>query len=372
MTSTRGQTASVFPLTEAVSGWDGNFGRRVEERLRDLLGQSRRHYARVAPPSQDVIDALAAATLSPGKRVRPTLVLLAFVGAGGSPTNPLVVDTGAALELLHTGCLIHDDIMDAARMRRNQPTTHARFEMAHRAAGYAGEPHRFGESVATLVGDMAFFYAMRLLVPTGEEVQRVFFEVAADVGIGQYLDLLGAAQRNPSKVNPAVIARYKTGRYTVEGPLHLGAALAGRLTELGPALTGYGQPLGLAYQLKDDLLGAFGDPVVTGKPTGDDLRQGKCTLLLAFARQHRDRAAAPELLDKADRGELTEAELVNLQRLLVDLGARDYVMDTCAELGERAVAAIEDAAIDGGAKTALQEFVSYVVAVPVTFVPPAH
>lgn len=348
---------------------DAGFGRRVEDRLRDLLSRDRQSYARAAPPSVDIMDALAAATLGPGKRIRPRLVLLAFLGAGGRADDPLVVDAGAAVELLHTGCLVHDDIMDMADLRRSEPTMHARFEALHRSAGYAGDPRRFGEGAAILVGNVAFFYAMRLLAPAGVQAQQVFFEMASDVGIGQYLDLLGTACQDPGMVSPAVIASYKTGRYTVEGPMHLGAALAGRLSELAPALTSYGKPLGLAYQLRDDLLGAFGDPQVTGKPSGDDLRQGKYTLLLAFAKRNRDRVDNPGLLDKVGQSELTEAELAALQRLLVRLGARDYVARTCAELGQQAVGAIEGAAIDDKAKAALRAFARYVVGQPLELVP---
>ncbi|MGH3620354.1 MAG: polyprenyl synthetase family protein, partial [Sciscionella sp.] len=338
--------------------WSRTFGERVEERLRELLAEERRRCVQFAPASHEAIDALRTAALSGGKRLRPGLAFLAFVGAGGAPSDPRVVDAGAAIELLHTGCLLHDDIMDESTVRRNLPTVHVSFEAMHRAAGYRGDSRRFGESVATLVGDLAFFYAMGLIAHAGFDAQRVFFGISVDAGIGQFLDVLGTALPDGNEQDPSVIAHYKTARYTVEGPLHLGAALAGRLDELAGVLSGYGAPLGRAYQLRDDLLGAFGDPAVTGKPVGDDLRQGKCTLLLTVARQRCDRlpASSRELLDRVASADLSNAELRAVQEILIDLGARDRARWMCDTLAERAVAAIEPAPMGESVKEELKNF----------------
>ncbi|MGC7102112.1 polyprenyl synthetase family protein [Amycolatopsis lurida] len=340
---------------------DPGFAARVERRLAGLLTADRERYARIAPDSGAMIDALLTATVRGGKRLRPTLAFLAFLGAGGEPEDPTIVDVGAALELLHTGCLVHDDIMDASPTRRGRITTHTRYEQEHRRTGFTGNARRFGEGVATIVGDVAFFYAIGLLRDAGPEPQRVFCEMAVDVGVGQYLDLLGAACSADTAPDPATIARYKTGRYTVEGPLQLGAALAGRLAGLADVFTAYGRPVGLAYQLRDDLLGAFGDPAVTGKPVGDDLRQGKRTLLLQFAKQ---RAAAGSsgdiLLAKAVGRTLLDAEVPALQQFLIDIGAHDHVRDTCGELVATAVDALEHADIHTDVKHQLRQFAEYV------------
>src|SRR5690606_37629025 len=139
----------------------------------------------------------------------------------------------------------------------------------------------FGEGVAILIGDMAHVYADRLLPRTSVEVQDVWDELRIELNVGQYLDLLGTARADTDHVAARRIARYKSGKYTIERPLHVGAALAGRLGELQAPLSAYGDPLGEAFQLRDDLLGAFGDAAATGKPVGDDLREGKPTPLMA-------------------------------------------------------------------------------------------
>ncbi|HEX2312896.1 MAG TPA: polyprenyl synthetase family protein [Thermomonospora sp.] len=337
-------------------------GERVEERLRVVLGDDHDRYAPLATAAPDVVEATRTAALSGGKRLRPALAFLGFVGAGGAADDPRVIDLGVALELLHTACLVHDDVMDDSPTRRGLPTTHVRFEDAHRRSGYAGEPRRFGEGVAVAVGDFAFFSSMGLLVGAPAAAQREFFQMAKDVCVGQYLDLLAAAAPADGAPDPEVIAGYKTARYTVEGPLRLGAALAGRLADLGDALTGYGRPVGLAYQLRDDLIGALGDPAVTGKPAGDDLRQGKRTLLLTLARRHLppDDPAARALLDRVDTGRLREAEVPAVRRLLRDLAIHDHVAGACAALAAEAVEAIAKADLGPAVRRHLIQFAGHV------------
>jgi geranylgeranyl diphosphate synthase, type I len=333
-------------------------GERVENRLSRLLSEECRRCTDFAPASSEALEALHVAALSGGKRVRPGLAYIAFVGAGGAANDPRAVDLGAAIELLHAGLLVHDDIMDAAMVRRSLPTVHVRFEGLHRASAYWGDAKRFGESVAIIVGDLAFFYAMGLLAETGSEVQTQFVRIAADVGVGQYLDLVGSSGSEKRGEDPALIAQYKTARYTVEGPLHLGAALAGRLDELGAVFSSYGEPLGKAYQMRDDLLGAFGDPAVTGKPVGDDLRQGKRTILLETVKERRAvlMTSGRVLLDKMTHGQLSDEDVRWAQQMLIDVGAADHLRDLCSSLAAESIAAIATAPISDIARDSLKTF----------------
>lgn len=350
--------SAAAELGHSTSARIESFPARVDERLTGLMNAERARCSVFGDAGSMLVDALGRAALSGGKRSRPMLMFAAFIGAGGAPDDPRADDVGAAIELLHAGCLAHDDVMDDSAARRGHATVHTEFEVMHRHHGWHGETRRFGEGVAILVGDLAFFHAMRLMRDAGADAQRIFLEVGVDVGMGQYLDLRAAAGEPDGKIDPRLIARYKTGRYTVEGPLHLGAALAGRLEELGPALSDYGRPVGEAYQLTDDLLGAFGDQADTGKPAGDDLRQGKCTSLLEFARaRHLKRPdIAGDLLDRVGGGDLTADELVALQQALIALGAREHVQLTCEVLAARAVAAIDAAALEPAAGDMLKRF----------------
>ena len=195
----------------------------------------------------------------------------------------------SALELVQASALIHDDLMDRSDTRRGEPAVHRRFEARHTAGGWRGGAAAFGDSVAVLLGDLALVWSDELLHASGvapEDLARarpVFDEMRTEVTVGQYLDLLTQATGDTSVELAGKVARYKSAKYTVERPLLFGAALAGAPPELSAAYSAFGLPLGEAFQLRDDVLGVFGDPSETGKPAGDDLREGKRTALVALA-----------------------------------------------------------------------------------------
>ena len=182
--------------------------------------------------------------------------------------------------------------------------------------------------------------------------------------MGQYLDLLGTARGDHDRAAARRIARYKSGKYTIERPLHAGAALAGRFGDLAGPLSAYGDPLGEAFQLRDDVLGAFGDPARTGKPVGQDLREGKPTPLLAaaFDRAEASPAGGPATAMLAKVGEqvLSETDVAAIQQVLVDTGALDEVERRVDELTGRAIDAIEAADIVAEARDELIELARFV------------
>ena len=270
------RTADRLPVADAVAPL-------VEARLEVLLEAEQDRWADVDPDLGAPVATLLEHVRSGGKRLRPTFCHIAFTGAGGVAGDPVAVDAGAALELLHAFALLHDDVMDDAASRRGVATAHISWEGRHRDGGWRGEARRFGEGVAVLVGDLAAVYADRLLGEAPAPARRLYDDLRVELMAGQFLDLLHTARGGVRPTVARRIAVLKSARYTVERPLQLGAALAGRLDDLGDALSAYGLPLGEAFQLRDDLLGAFGDPFATGKPVGDDLREGKPTLLLALA-----------------------------------------------------------------------------------------
>ncbi|MDQ3980711.1 MAG: polyprenyl synthetase family protein [Actinomycetota bacterium] len=337
----------------------GGIARRVDLRIRDLLEGETARWALVDPELVEPLVALSELVLGGGKRLRPAFCYWAYVGAGGDPDDPIVTDAGAALELLHTFALIHDDIMDGSATRRGMDTIHVRFEQRHALAGWRGEGRRLGEGVAVLVGDLAFVYADHLLATAPAGAVAVFTELRVEVNIGQYLDLIGTARGQVAEQPARRISLYKSGKYTVERPLHMGAALAGRLDELAEPLSRYGLALGEAFQLRDDLLGAYGDETVTGKPVGEDLRDGKPTVLVAMARDRADGAAA-RLLDRYGAPDLTEEEVVDLQELLVETGAVEQVEHSIDGLVAQAVAALDRTPLVPEARLALADLAKYV------------
>jgi geranylgeranyl diphosphate synthase type I len=334
-------------------------GNRAEARIVGLLDAEAVRWADVDPVLSEPIAALRDLVRAGGKRLRPAFCHWAFVGAGGAPDSSTVVDAGAALELLHTFALVHDDIMDGSDWRRGVPAVHRRFITEHGDARWRGDPRRFGEGAAILVGDFAFVYADMLFADAPVPARRIFDELRVELCVGQYLDLVGTASASNDPAQAARIERYKSGKYTVERPLHLGAALAGRLGELETPLSAVGLPLGEAFQLRDDLLGVFGDSAVTGKPVGDDLREGKLTPLVAVAAA-RVNAAGTAMLGRLGCPDLSDDDVEALQALLVDCGARAEIEVAIEGLVARSLAALDDAPLTEEARQALQDLATYV------------
>ena len=334
----------------------------VDARLADLLEDERRRWSDVDPDLSEPFEVLAAYVMGGGKRLRPAFCHWAFVGAGGDAADPLVSAAGAALEMLHTAALVHDDVIDASEVRHGSESVHVRFAGRHRQAGWAGRPERFGEGVAILIGDLALVYSSRLMAGAPPAAMEVFEDMRLEVNIGQYLDVVGTAAgpaaagaKGAAADRARRICRYKTGKYTIERPLHLGAALARRSPDLASPLSDFGLPLGEAFQLKDDLLGVFGDPVVTGKPVGDDLREGKPTLLAGLAAERDGRFAA-----RFGRPELTGADVADLQQMIVATGARADVEGEIAALVERSEKALDALPVTEEARDALRRLARFV------------
>jgi geranylgeranyl diphosphate synthase type I len=333
---------------------------RIEARLSGLLTAERRRWAEVDPDLAAPFEAMAGLVLSGGKRLRPAFCHWGFVGAGGDPDDDRWVDAGAAFELLHAFALFHDDVMDGSATRRGERTVHLVFADHHLDGRWHGEPRRFGEGVAILVGDLAFVYADALLRGASPAALDVWNELRIELNIGQFLDILGTVRGERRRASAERISRYKSGKYTVERPLHLGALLAapGR-PELVAALSTYGLPLGDAFQLRDDVLGAFGDEALTGKPVGDDLREGKPTPLLAIASE-RASTAQRRSLERVGAADLDRHDVAAIQDVLVDTGALEEVETAIERLTAEAVDALDTVPITDDARKALAELAQFV------------
>ena len=337
----------------------------------------------------DLVDGVARLMAQGGKRLRPALVYYTYRACGGR-SDRQVMPLALATEFLHTYLLIHDDIMDHAEVRRGQPAAHARFRDLHRAGGLRGDADDFGRSVAILLGDLAHTYAVELFTgvavrptaadapsaspappaPLWLELNRCFSLMCEEVIGGQYLEFLLAHRGHPEPASTGAddlrsgsqaadsaptaaqarresellrVLRLKSGRYTAERPIQLGALLAGAPPELRTELSRYGTAVGEAFQLQDDLLGLFGDPATVGKPVGDDLREGKFTLLIHHALVNGSPSDRQLIAGALGDPNLTAAEVARVQEALERTGARRAVTSMIAErLGEarRSLAAL--------------------------------
>ena len=339
----------------------GIIAARVEQRLRDFLEPEHARWAEFDADLAEPMAEIGRLVLVGGKRLRPAFCHWGYVAAGGDPADAMVANAGAAFELMHAFALFHDDVMDDAASRRGKPTTHTVFAQHHRDNGWAGEARRFGEGVAILVGDLAFVYGDMLMADAGREAWAIWNELRIELNVGQVLDILGSVRNERRRHKAEQICRYKSGKYTIERPLHLGAVMAapGRADELLPALSAYGLPLGDAFQMRDDVMGAFGDSAITGKPVGGDLREGKPTPLMARAVEAASVAQA-DVLALVGRTDLSDADVERVQQVIVDTGALDDLERTIARLTVQAVTAIEIAPIASEARDELVALAAYV------------
>jgi geranylgeranyl diphosphate synthase, type I len=362
----------------------GHVRDRVDRALQAFVGQQRGVLLAAGDDLRPGADSIAG-LLAGGKRLRPAFCYWGWRGAGG-PDCPEIINAAAALELLHAGALVHDDLMDASDTRRGQPSLHRQFEARHAGRGWHGSAGAFGMGVAILLGDLLICWTDEMFHASGlpgDALRRgrpVLDRMRTEVFAGQYLDLLGQAAGDETVAGALRVVEFKTAKYTIERPLHLGAALAGAGPDLagpgGPraggaggtagdggtaggdgslaaAYTAYGLPLGIAFQLRDDILGVFGDPAQTGKPAGDDVREGKRTVLLAIARS-RATAAQAQVIDRY-LGDplLDDAGTAEVRAAITGSGAVAECERMIGRHVREAIAALDGAPMTGEAREAL-------------------
>ncbi len=319
---------------------------RVDKALGVFLSRQRERLATIDAALLPVADAIEKFVLGGGKRLRPAFAYWGYRAAGG-PDRDEVVAAAAALEFVQASALIHDDLMDASDTRRGEPAVHRRFAALHRASGWLGPADGFGTATAILLGDLCLVWSDELLHGSGLDpvtlarARPVFDDMRTEVTVGQYLDIHTQATGDTSVQRAGLVARFKSAKYTVERPLLLGAAIADAPRSVAAAYSAYGLPLGEAFQLRDDVLGVFGDPAITGKPAGDDLREGKRTYLVAAAFDAADQAAVQELRKGLGDPDLDDAGVDRLREIITATGALARTEERIAALSASAVAALE-------------------------------
>lgn len=359
----------------------------VQERIDVFLTERAPELTQIAPELDPFID-FSREFLSGGKRFRALFCYWGWEAVAGvtdafdlSPEAPhrpavdAVVQAASALELFHAAALVHDDIMDNSDTRRARPSAHKRFETLHRDGAWLGNSLAFGQSAALLLGDLLLSWSDELfdgalrLLPSSDAsaaARAEFNLMRMEVTVGQYLDILeeNAWLRHPeAELLPRAhrVVVYKSAKYSIEAPLAIGAALAGASEQQLTALREFGLPLGIAYQLRDDMLGVFGDPSVTGKPAGDDLREGKRTVLIALARASMPSSVRRVLDDLLGDPELDAEQIHLLQSAITESGAIDQVERIIDRNVGRAKEAIADAPLSPAAREQLLQLADTVI-----------
>jgi geranylgeranyl diphosphate synthase type I len=331
----------------------------VDRSLRRFVDQRR---PQVSAPELAPLVAAAEDFLAGGKRLRPAFCYWGWRGAGGGD-DPAIFTAAASLELLQASALVHDDVMDASDLRRGMPSAHRRFQALHSEAGWHGSAEQFGEGAAILLGNLMLIWSSEMWRSSGlppaslAAAQDVHDHMRTELMCGQYLDLLEQANGENTFDSALRVALFKSGKYSVEQPLRLGLVLAAQAREpwIDRLCEEYGRCVGIAFQLRDDILGVFGDPDETGKPAGDDLREGKRTMLIA-----RTLAAASPAQAKVVRGTLGDpaldrAGIDRLRQIIEETGALVFCEEMIKGYLEDALGSLDGAPITAEARAALAD-----------------
>jgi geranylgeranyl diphosphate synthase type I len=315
-----------------------------------------------------LIAALEEFVLRGGKRLRPLFAYWGWRAVAPEPDDGALLDPDilrlfGALELLQACALVHDDVIDDSATRRGWPTVHVHFADLHRKQGWRGSPGQFGLSAAILLGDLSLCWADDIIataplsVDAHRRVQRVWSDIRTEVLGGQYLDIVAESSGAESIESAMKVNKFKTASYTIARPLQLGAAAAAERPDVQAIFHEVGNDLGVAFQLRDDVLGVFGDPAVTGKPSGDDLRSGKRTVLLAetVERAEQSDPLAAKLVRTSVGTELTDTQVHELRSVIESVGALAAVETRIETLTRRATDMLATAPISVQAKTGLGE-----------------
>lgn len=345
-----------------------DFRQAIGSAISRFLDQRAADLAELGPELNQHVD-LARAFTAGGKRLRPAFCCWGYLAAtGGDEVPDEILRVAASLDVLHVAALIHDDVMDESDTRRGLPAAHVQFERRHREQGRCGSPSSFGRAEAILLGDLLLVWSAQLFAESGapqrDKAAALAAKVREEVNAGQVLDVAAQtrspwdARTDPESVMAQIqsVVEYKTARYTVIRPLQIGAALGGGSAELREQMARFGSPLGRAFQYRDDILGVFGDESVTGKPAGDDVREGKLTVLVAEAMARADEASAAQLAGLLGRP-LSADQVSQAQQIIVNSGAL-HATEAQIEIGaEQALTALAAADLSSTARDGLARLV---------------
>ncbi len=344
------------------------FRAAVSGQLADFLNERRHALAGIAEGLAPLVD-LADTLTAGGKRLRPAFCVWGYLAATDAVADPpALIRAAASLDLLHVSALVHDDVMDGSDTRRGQPSAHRQFAAQHHRQQLRGNPDAFGHSAAILFGDLLLIWSAELFRRCGlpdaavTAAQPLLEAMRTEVTAGQFLDIQAQsrhpldARTSPEEVMAQVrqVVEYKTARYTVIRPLQIGAALAGAPQDLLDALARYGSAVGRAFQFRDDVLGVYGDSSLTGKPAGDDLREGKLTVLVAHAIARAPESEARLLAGLLGRPDLSADDVAAARAIITTSGAVAATEDEIATTLNEALAELAEAPVSPSAGQALR------------------
>lgn len=339
------------------------FQAEFNHQFKKFFNQMRQDILKIAPACKILIDTLEEFAFRPSKRLRPAFLYFGYIAAGGN-NYKAALQASLSVELLQTFALIHDDLIDKAEIRRGKPTIDLIFEKA--APKNISDKKHFGKSAAILLGDLSFTYADQLLTSSNFpqdtilSAKKYYDFLRSEVIFGEYLDILLVGNKKATKDQIIKMLILKSAKYSIERPLHIGAALAKAKEDIFKAYSNYAIPLGLAFQIQDDILGIYGDPKTTGKSSNSDILEGKNTLIISNTREkisQKDKIFLDSILANP---KATRSEIKKLKKAIIDSGALSQTKKEVQDLILKSKRALGHINLEKNAKNFLIEIANYI------------
>jgi geranylgeranyl diphosphate synthase, type I len=334
--------------------------------LRDFFAREKKNNRRRNPIFASLLDTASRQILRGGKRIRPVLAIQAYQAVGGKDIRE-IEKVSIALEIFHTFLLIHDDIIDQDELRHGGPAAHSVYKKYHRTKSLRGTDLHFGESVALILGDILASYCYRIVLSSKfSQARRIaavqhMNKVLIDTGYGQIMDVLIGARARTSRREILEVMEYKTARYTIESPLLLGSILGGGKQKIMKQFSKYARPLGIAFQIQDDVLGVFADESKLGKPVGSDLQEGKLTFLILKALASGTAAQKKRLRAILGKSDITDRDIEDARRIIIATGSLAFAKKQARLYAQQARGVMKNISIKKDPKDFLIGMATYII-----------
>lgn len=343
------------------------FKKSFDKELKKFLDLKTKKAKSISPEAFGMMKSLKGYIMNGGKRIRPALMYYTYLALGGKNKQE-ALRIGMALEFVHTFLLIHDDIIDKDNLRRGKPSVHYTYKILAEKNHYNNSADHYGNSQAISIGDMCFGFTGEIIASSKfsgvvkNRLAKKVSDIVFNTTIGQFHDVLAASTDNGITAKDVLTTlEYKTARYTVEGPLHLGAALAGSSERVLEKLTKFAIPLGVAFQIHDDILGVFGTSEETGKPVGADIREGKKTLLTVKALEMGDDRQKKELKSFLGNSEISAEDIEKARNIIIKTGSLEYSKKFAKKLVEKSYKALEKSKFSKESERFFTQVADYII-----------
>lgn len=347
-----------------------NFKKLLDAELEVFLDKKLKTAEKISPMARGMVQNIKNYVLSSGKRIRPALMYhtyLSLAGKAGSRKKE-ALRAAMAPEFIHTWFIIHDDIIDKDDLRRGNPSMHYLYRKLGKSKfNNSADAAHYGYSQAISAGDMAAGFANEVIADSmlSERIKSGLSKKISDIifntAIGEFYDVFAAIEKNISEKEVLTILEYKTARYTVEGPIHLGAIMAEAGDKVIKNLNDYSVPLGIAYQIQDDILGVFGASKETGKPVGADIREGKKTLLVVKALEAGNAEQRAKINSALGNHEITGKEIREAQEIIKETGSLEYSRKMAKKFASQSNKALAKSALDPKSKEFFREVSDFII-----------